>query len=71
MKTKEETETPYRAATRVQPCPERVWWFGVLLGVPLMLTGFSLVLTLVGAPIGIPLWAAGLGLMISPRPCRD
>ena len=58
-------------ATRAQPCPERIWWFGVLVGGPLMLFGFLLTLTLVGAPLGIPLWAAGLGLMLSPRPCRD
>jgi hypothetical protein len=58
-------------ATRAQPCPERIWWFGVLVGGPLMLIGFLLTLTLVGAPLGIPLWAAGLGLMLSPRPCRD
>ncbi len=62
---------PYGAATPVQPCPERIWWFGVLLGGPLMLTGFVLTLSLIGAPLGIPLWAAGLGLMLSPRPCRD
>ena len=59
------------AATRVQPCPDRIWWFGVLLGAPLMFSGFVLTITLIGAPLGIPLWAAGLGLMLSPRPCRD
>ena len=62
---------PFRAAPPVQPCPERIWWFGVLVGGPLMLIGFFLILTLFGAPLGIPLWAAGLGLMLSPRPCKD
>jgi hypothetical protein len=36
-----------------------------------MLIGFLLALTLFGAPLGIPLWAAGLGLMLSPGPCRE
>jgi hypothetical protein len=36
-----------------------------------MLIGFLLTLTLFGALLGIPLWAAGLGLMLSPRPCRE
>ena len=62
---------PHGPAPGAQPCPERIWWFGVLVGGPLMLIGFLLTLTLFGAPLGIPLWAAGLGLMLSPRPCRD
>jgi hypothetical protein len=62
---------PYGTAPPVQPYPERIWWFGVLVGGPLMLIGFFLILTLFGAPPGIPLWAAGLGLMLSPRPCKD
>jgi hypothetical protein len=62
---------PQGAATGAQPCPERIWWFGVLVGGLLMLLGFLLTLSLVGALLGIPLWAAGLGLMLSPRPCRD
>lgn len=62
---------PHGAAPPVQPCPERIWWFGVLVGGPLMLIGFSLTITLFGAPLGIPLWAAGLGLMLSARPCKD
>jgi hypothetical protein len=49
---------PPREATRGQPCPERIWWFGVLVGGPMMLLGFLLILTLVGAPLGIPLWAS-------------
>jgi hypothetical protein len=36
-----------------------------------MLIGFFLMLTLFGAPLGIPLWAAGMGLMLSRRPCKD
>jgi hypothetical protein len=60
-----------REGTRAEPCPVRIWWFGVLVGGPLTLIGFLLTLTLFGAPLGIPLWAAGLGLMLSPRPCRE
>jgi hypothetical protein len=82
MRTKEETRTAVASQPglgvslagrpeRAQPCPERIWWFGVFVGAPLMLTGFMLTLTLIGAPIGIPLWGAGLGLMLTPRPCRD
>jgi hypothetical protein len=63
--------SPPGRVTRAQPCPEKIWWFGVLLGAPLMITGFTLILTFFGAPVGIPLWAAGLGLMLSPRPCKE
>jgi hypothetical protein len=59
------------AQTQTQPCPDRIWWFGVLVGGLLMLIGLSLMLTLFGALLGIPLFAAGLGLMLSPRPCRE
>jgi hypothetical protein len=82
MKTQERAqgavaEQPERAApspsgsgTRTQPCPDKIWWFGVLVGTPLMMGGFTLILTVFAAPVGILLWAAGLGLMFSPRPCR-
>jgi hypothetical protein len=63
--------SPARGTTRVGPCPERIWWFGVLVGFPMMVGGFTLIISLFGAPFGIPLWAAGLGLMFSPRPCKD
>jgi hypothetical protein len=53
------------------PCPERIWWFGVFVGGITMLIGSMLILTVFGAPLGIPLWAAGLGLMLSRRPCPD
>lgn len=62
---------PQGTTRRAQPCPERIWWLGVLVGAPLMLIGMSLTLTLAGAVLGIPLWAAGLALMLSPRPCND
>jgi hypothetical protein len=75
MRTQEEPQAAAASspgeAARAQPCPERIWWFGILVGGPLMLIGFFLILTLVGVPLGIPLWAAGLGLMLSPRPCRE
>jgi len=35
----------------------------------MFMTGGVLMLTLIGAPIGIPLFAAGLGLMFSDTPC--
>lgn len=66
MKTQDERRT-----TMVRPCPERIWWFGVLVGGPLMFAGVGLTLTLFAAPVGIPLAAAGLSLMLSPRPCKD
>jgi hypothetical protein len=63
--------SPSWRVTRGQPCPEKIWWFGVLVGAPLMIAGFTLILTFFGAPVGIPMWAAGLGLMLSSRPCKE
>jgi hypothetical protein len=65
-----EAMAPRTLPDQTQPCPDKIWWFGVLVGGPLMLIGLSLTLTLFGAPLGIPLWAAGLGLMLSRRPCQ-
>lgn len=67
MSTREENAH----AVSANPCPERIWWFGVFVGGALMMVGFLLITSLIGAPFGIPLWAAGLGLMLSRRPCRD
>ena len=54
-----------------QPCPDRVWAWGILIGFPLFMTGAALTITLIGAPLGIPMFAAGLGLMLSGKPCPD
>jgi len=42
---------------------------GILIGFPLFMTGSVLIFTLIGAPFGIPMFAAGLGLMLSSKPC--
>jgi hypothetical protein len=39
----------------------------LLVGSVLFLTGGILMLTLIGIPFGIPLFAAGLGLMLEPK----
>jgi hypothetical protein len=39
----------------------------VLVGFGLFMTGGTLILTLIGIPFGIPLFAAGLGLMLDPK----
>jgi hypothetical protein len=54
-----------------QPCPDRVWVWGILIGFPLFMTGAVLTITLIGAPLGIPMFAAGLGLMLTSKPCPD
>ena len=48
-----------------QSRPHRL--FDYLLGTVLLMMGFALILTLVGAPFGIPLFAAGLALLLEPR----
>jgi hypothetical protein len=52
-----------------QPCPERLWVLGTLIGFPLFMTGGVLILTVIAAPVGILMLAAGLGLMLSSKPC--
>ena len=54
-----------------QPCADRPSISRILIGFPIFMTGGVLILTLFAAPIGIPVFAAGLGLMLSPKPCRD
>ena len=49
---------------------ERPWLFGILIGFPLFMTGGALMFTLIGTPVGILLFGAGLGLMLSPKPVR-
>jgi hypothetical protein len=38
-----------------------------LIGSVLFVTGFTLILTVIGIPAGILLFAAGLGLMLTPK----
>lgn len=40
---------------------------GVVLGSILFMTGGMLMLTVIGAPLGILLFAAGLGWMLTPK----
>jgi hypothetical protein len=47
---------------------DRPWGWGILIGFPLFMTGGMLILTVIGAPLGILMFAAGLGLMLTPRP---
>jgi hypothetical protein len=57
------------AIRRPGPCADRPRLFDILIGFSMFMTGAVLTLTLIGAPIGLPLFAAGLGLMLSDRPC--
>jgi hypothetical protein len=40
---------------------------GVVFGSILFTTGGMLLFTVIGIPLGIPLFAAGLGLMLTPK----
>ena len=40
---------------------------GVVFGSILWITGFMLILTVIGAPFGILLFAIGLGWMLTPK----
>jgi len=40
---------------------------GVIAGSILFLTGGLLMFTVIGIPLGIPMFAAGLGLMLAPK----
>jgi hypothetical protein len=40
---------------------------GVLIGSALFVTGWMLVLTIIGIPLGLPMFAAGLGMMLTPK----
>jgi hypothetical protein len=43
---------------------------GIVLGSILFTTGGMLLFTIIGIPLGIPLFAAGLGLMLTPKERR-
>jgi hypothetical protein len=40
---------------------------GIVFGSILFMTGGLLMFTVIGIPLGIPLFAAGLGLMLTPK----
>lgn len=44
---------------------------GVLVGGALFMAGGSLMLTVIGIPLGIVLFAAGLGMMLTPKKKRQ
>ena len=50
-----------------QPNLDRPWLTGILIGFPLFMTGGMLIFTVIAAPLGILMFVAGLGLMLSPR----
>lgn len=47
--------------------PELPGLLAVLIGFAMFMTGATLILTLIGIPFGIPLFVAGLGLMLTPK----
>ena len=48
-----------------RPRPRRLSDY--VLGTVLLMVGWTLILTLIGAPLGIPMFAAGLALLLEPR----
>jgi hypothetical protein len=47
--------------------PELPSLTGVLIGSILFMTGGLLIITIIGIPLGIPMFAAGLGWMLTPK----
>jgi hypothetical protein len=60
MQTKRETEQDWVG-------PDLPSLSGVVFGSILFVTGWMLIMTVIGAPIGILLFAAGLGWMLTPK----
>jgi hypothetical protein len=60
MQTKRETEQDWVG-------PDLPSLSGVVFGSMLFLTGWMLIMTVIGAPLGILLFAAGLGWMLTPK----
>lgn len=46
---------------------DRVSISGSILGIPLFMLGGALMISIIGFPLGVLLFAAGLGLMTTPR----
>jgi hypothetical protein len=62
MQTKRERETDQEWVG-----PDLPSLSGVVFGSILFMTGGMLMLTVIGAPLGIVLFAAGLGWMLTPK----
>jgi hypothetical protein len=60
MQTKRETEREWVG-------PDLPSLSGVVFGSIMFVTGVMLLLTVIGIPAGLPLFAAGLGWMLSPK----
>lgn len=54
-------------ATKEWVGPELPSLSGIVFGSILFMTGGLLMFTVIGIPLGIPLFAAGLGLMLTPK----
>jgi hypothetical protein len=52
---------------RARSGPELPSLGAIVIGAILFMTGGSLLFTVIGAPLGILLFAAGLGLMLTPK----
>ena len=63
MQTKRETDQDWVG-------PDLPSLSGVVFGSILFVTGMMLIMTVIGAPIGILLFAAGLGWMLTPKDRR-
>jgi hypothetical protein len=57
---------PWDGTDHVSVGPDLPSVGGLLVGSVLFLTGGILMLTIIGIPFGIPMFAAGLGLMLEP-----
>jgi hypothetical protein len=44
---------------------------GIVFGSMLFMAGGSLIFTIIGIPLGIPLFAVGLGWMLTPKGGKD
>jgi hypothetical protein len=66
-----EKRTEDEARTREWVGPELPSLSGFVLGSILFMTGGSLILTIIGIPLGIPMFAAGLGWMLAPKQRGD
>jgi hypothetical protein len=58
-------------ATRGWVGPELPSLGGVVFGSVLFMTGGLLIFTIIGIPLGIPMFAAGLGWMLTPKDSGD
>jgi hypothetical protein len=59
--------TPGTTSARGWVGPDLPSLGGVVMGSILFMTGGALLFTVIGIPLGIPLFAAGLGCMLTPK----